>query len=117
MLEDKSAETKALSLSFMGWTVVFSLRIAMEGTLIRRKADFDKTLVSKGSTKSIRRKVGKMFADHKAKLRQRGCCKTKVEQQPLFLWKSGSVQYFGEQIVKKFVTKRKKWYSKAGLLG
>ena len=71
MLEDKSAETKALSLSFMGWTVVFSLRIAMEGTLIRRKADFDKTLVSKGSTKSIRRKVGKMLADHKAKLRQR----------------------------------------------
>ena len=46
-----------------------------------------------------------------------GCCKTKVEQQPRFLWKSGSVQYFGEQIVKKFVTKRKKWYSKAGLLG
>lgn len=43
----------------------------MEGTLIRRKADFDKTLVSKGSTKSIRRKVGKMLADHKAKLRQR----------------------------------------------
>ena len=71
MPEDKSAETKALSLSFMGWTVVFSLRIAMEGTLIRRKADFDKTLVSKGSTKSIRRKVGKMLADHKAKLRQR----------------------------------------------
>ena len=48
---------------------------------------------------------------------KRGCCKTKVEQQPRFLWKSGSVQYFGEQIVKKFVTKRKKWYSKAGLLG
>ena len=71
MLEDKSAETKALSLSFMGWTVVFSLRIAMEGTLIRRKADFDKTLVSKGSTKSIRRKVGKMLADHKAKLRHK----------------------------------------------
>ena len=71
MPEDKSAETKALSLSFMGWTVVFSLRIAMEGTLIRRKADFDKTLVSKDSTKSIRRKVGKMLADHKAKLRQR----------------------------------------------
>ena len=71
MPEDKSAETKAPSLSFMGWMVVFSRRIAMEGTLIRRKADFDKTLVSKGSTKSIRRKVGKMLADHKAKLRQR----------------------------------------------
>lgn len=51
------------------------------------------------------------------KKKGRGCCKTKVEQQPRFLWKSGSVQYFGEQIVKKFVTKRKKWYSKAGLLG
>ena len=46
-----------------------------------------------------------------------GCCKTKVEQQPRFLWKSGSVQYFGVQIVKKFVTKREKWYSKTGLLG
>ena len=71
MPEDKSAETKAPSLSFMGWMVVFSRRIAMEGTLIRRKADLDKTLVSKGSTKSIRRKVGKLLADHKAKLRQR----------------------------------------------
>ena len=71
MPEDKSAETKAPSLSFMGWTVVFSLRIAMEGTLIRRKADFGKTLVSKGSMESIRRKVGKLLADHKAKLRQR----------------------------------------------
>lgn len=71
MPEDKSAETKAPSLSFMGWTVVFSLRIAMEGTLIRRKADLDKTLVSKGSMESIRRKVGKLLADHKAKLRQR----------------------------------------------
>ena len=79
MLEDKSAETKALSLSFMGWTVVFSLRIAMEGTLIRRKADFDKTLVSKGSTKSIRRKVGKMLADHKAKLRQRAVSYTHLD--------------------------------------
>lgn len=49
--------------------------------------------------------------------RKRGCCKTKVEQQPRFLWKSGSVQYFGVQIVKKFVTKREKWYSKTGLLG
>lgn len=71
MPEDKSAETKAPSLSFMGWMVVFSRRIAMEGTLIRRKADLDKTLVSKGSTESIRRKVGKLLADHKAKLRQR----------------------------------------------
>lgn len=71
MPEDKSAETKAPSLSFMGWTVVFSLRIAMEGTLIRRKADFDKTLVSKGSTESVRRKVGKLLTGHKAKLRQR----------------------------------------------
>ena len=71
MPEDKSAETKAPSLSFMGWMVVFSRRIAMEGTLIRRKADFDKTLVSKGSMESIRRKVGKLLADHKAKLRQR----------------------------------------------
>lgn len=71
MPEDKSAETKAPSLSFMGWTVVFSLRIAMEGTLIRRKADFDKPLVSKDSTKSIRRKVGEILADHKVKLRQR----------------------------------------------
>ena len=43
-------------LSFMGWMVVFSLRIAMEGILIRRKADFDKTLVSKGFTESVRRK-------------------------------------------------------------
>lgn len=43
----------------------------MEGTLIRRKADFDKTLVSKGSTESVRRKVGKLLAGHKAKLRQR----------------------------------------------
>ena len=71
MPEDKSAETKAPSLSFMGWMVVFSRRIAMEGTLIRRKADLDKTLVSKGSMESIRRKVGKLLADHKAKLRQR----------------------------------------------
>lgn len=71
MPEEKSAETKAPSLSFMGWTVVFSLRIAMEGTLIRRKADFDKTLVSKGSTESVRKKVGKLLADHKVKLRQR----------------------------------------------
>ena len=71
MPEDKSAETKAPSLSFMGWTVVFSLRIAMEVTLIRRKADFGKTLVSKGSTESVRRKVGKLLADHKVKLRQR----------------------------------------------
>ena len=71
MPEDKSAETKAPSLSFMGWMVVFSRRIAMEGTLIRRKADWDKTLVSKGSMESIRRKVGKLLADHKAKLRQR----------------------------------------------
>src|SRR5699024_6201782 len=53
----------------------------------------------------------------RGKLTKRGCCKTKVEQQPRFLWKSGSVQYFGVQIVKKFVTKREKWYSKAGLLG
>ena len=58
MPEGKSAETKAPSLSFMGWTVVFSLRIAMEGTLIRRKADFDKTLVSKGSTESDKEKSG-----------------------------------------------------------
>lgn len=71
MPEDKSAETKAPSLSFMGWMVVFSRRIAMEGTLIRRKADLDKTLVSKGSMESIRRKAGKLLADHKAKLRQR----------------------------------------------
>ena len=71
MLEDKSAETKALSLSFMGWTIVFSLRIAMEETLIRRKADFGKTLVSTGSTESVRKKVGKLLADHKVKLRQR----------------------------------------------
>lgn len=71
MPEDKSAETKAPSLSFMGWMVVFSRRIAMEGTLIRRKADLDKTLVSKGSMESIRRKVGKLLAVHKAKLRQR----------------------------------------------
>ena len=71
MPEDKSAETKAPSLSFMGLMVVFSRRIAMEGTLIRRKADLDKTLVSKGSMESIRRKVGKLLADHKAKLRQR----------------------------------------------
>ena len=72
MLEDKSAETKALSLSFMGWTVVFSLRIAMEGTLIRRKADFGKagrTLVSKGSTESVKRKAGKLLANHKVKSR------------------------------------------------
>ena len=61
MPEGKSAETKVPSLSFMGWMVVFSRRIAMEGTLIRRKADLDKTLVSKGSMESIRRKVGKLL--------------------------------------------------------
>lgn len=71
MPEDKSAETKAPSLSFMGWTVVFSLRIAMEGTLIRRKADFDKTLAFKGSMESVKRNARKLLADHKVKLRQR----------------------------------------------
>ena len=45
--------------------------LAMEETLIRRKADFGKTLVSKGSTESVRKKVGKLLADHKVKLRQR----------------------------------------------